>query len=210
LMSFREYLTFAQRLLMYMAMILVISEIFFLINTKNHIWQKLFTLSIGVIITVSGLCVNPIQIGSGPVIETRLYYEIEALAKSEDTLWIAESLSGRAMSNYCIAAGAPTINSVNVYPDLERWRLLDPKHEFEDIYNRFAHISVTLQDSHITTFTLQHADHFSVELNWRDLKTLGVTHILSANQSLYSPIIEVSITKVCSANGYSIYEITYK
>ena len=203
------YLTLFQKIIMYGVMILLISQVFLLIRTKESIWQKLLAVSVGLIIFVSGVSVNPIQVGSSTLTENKLYKEIEAIADSEETLWISDSIMGRVMANFCVAAGAPTINSLNAYPYLERWEALDPKGEYAAVYNRYAHIDITLQNSHNTSFELLSDDFFSVQLNWHDLEKLGVTHILSANQFLSSPVEGVSLTEISSASGYYIYLVTY-
>jgi len=196
-----------QKVLMFMVVIVVIAEVFLLLATKDNFWQKMFTVSIGVFLLVTGICVNPIQIGSAPLTDNKLYNEVKNIAASEETLWITESTN--TMGNLCIAAGAPTINNVNTYPDLNRWESLDPSHEYESTYNRYAHIVIELQSQHATSFTLTQADVFLVELNWNDLETLGVTHILSPNRLPSEPVGAVELTTLSQENGYYIYQVSY-
>ena len=86
---------------------------------------------------------------------------------------------GYPLTNVPIMAGAPTINSTNVYPNLERWRLLDKDGRHEKAYNRYAHITVDLTDEE-TRFELLNPDQFQLMLNYENLRTLDVKYVLSA------------------------------
>ena len=48
--------------------------------------------------------------------------------------------------------GAKTVNSVNVYPDLDKWHVIDPNGQYEEVYNRYAHILVDFQNFLFKTF----------------------------------------------------------
>ena len=71
--------------------------------------------------------------------------EISKIHESdEQALWIVEGME-LPFLNAPIMVGAPTINSTNTYPDLERWRILDKSGKYEKNYNRYAHIGMYIK-----------------------------------------------------------------
>lgn len=71
-----------------------------------------------------------------------------------------------------MAHGLPTINSVNAYPHMSLWGKIDPDGQYQDAYNRYAHIEVGAASS--TSFEVMQSDLIMVHLTADDLKTLGV------------------------------------
>ena len=66
-----------------------------------------------------------------------LIKEIRTIEQEKPGIWIVEN-AGYPLINIPVLAGAPTINSTNVYPNLEHWSQLDPEGSNEEIYNRYA------------------------------------------------------------------------
>lgn len=145
-------------------------------NSKGEVFPC-FCLSL--VIAVSGACVNPIQRGASSLLDSEAYKGIEEVSASLDgALWAAES---NYLGQLCVAAGAPCINSVNTYPDLERWHELDPSGLSADIYNRYAHISISLTDGDNSVFAQGASpDTFSVSLTLDDASRLGVRYFVSS------------------------------
>lgn len=144
--------------------------------------------------------------------EQKIIHEIKAITKDDDGLWIYESGEdlGFPVNNLALMAGAPIINSTNVYPNLERWQQLDPDGSNEDIYNRYAHISINLSDEkNEEIFILESPDLFRVNLKIADLKTLEIDYILTKrNLSMFSEE-EIIFRELANENGFRIYEIDY-
>ena len=114
------------------------------------------------------------------------------------------------MTNISLVAGAPTINSTNVYPDIERWRLLDPDRKNEDIYNRYAHIPIDLISGTKSSFELLYPDSFKVKVSVNDMEKLEVKYILSHNELEKYSQQKVNIKKIKSEEGWYIYKVVYK
>ena len=127
-----------------------------------------------------GATVNPINSGVDVVYEMPVGKKIAEIVQRDKSPWIVESETVW-YNDFPIMFGAPTINSVNVYPALDRWRNLNP--DAEKIYNRYAHIKITLSDSP-TEFILNGPDNFTVKLNAADLPKLGAGYIFSRNGAL--------------------------
>lgn len=130
------------------------------------------------IIAISGLCANPVQIGAGPLVDSEAYDAIRQMAGQDDALWAGDNSS---LGQLCVAAGAPCVNSINTYPELERWSQIDPKCQYRDVYNRYAHIYINLVDSDIdeASFSSDFPDRFTVSLDIDMLYNLGVRYFIS-------------------------------
>ena len=153
-----------------------------------------------------GATVNPINSGVDAVYEMPVGKKIaEVVQGDRNSLWIVEDESV-TLNDFPIMFGAPTINSVNVYPVLERWRNLNPA--AEKIYNRYAHISIVLNNKP-TEFILNGDDYFTVKLNATDLPKLNVRYIFSRNGALESfSTPKIKIKKIYEDAGSYIYEIS--
>ena len=121
-------------------------------------------------------------------------------------MWIVEG--SYPLTNVPIMVGAPTINSTNVYPDLERWHQLDPDGQYESVYNRYAHINVTLTDEE-TRFDLLQADQFLLTLSFKDMEKLNVGYVLSAQDYSTLENIYVDLIPIAHERGYYIYKLSY-
>ncbi|MDN4509935.1 hypothetical protein [Gordonibacter sp. RACS_AR49] len=195
---------FAEKITMLIAIMLICTPCILALVTRFSV--NMFAASIACVLLSTGLCVNPIQKGLDPLTDSALYSEVKQIAESNPTgLWIAEDTI--AMANFCVAAGAPTINSTNAYPDLERWEALDQKGDYAEIYNRYAHIIISLQNDTDTEFSLQQDDAFQVILNWEDVDKLDVSYILTQKEYPASPSEGIELTLLAQNNGYNIYSV---
>ena len=132
---------------------------------------------------------------------------VEASRKLLEALWAVEGV-GFPCINMGIMAGAPTVNSTNVYPNLDRWEILDQKGTNEKVYNRYAHISIVLKESGNPEFLLNQPDVFTVSLTGSSLKQLGVTYLMSGRESLREYESEkIKFIKIKNVGNYSIYRI---
>ena len=168
--------------------------------------RNLWCCGMAVMLMISGGIVNPIRSGIDSIKEIP---EFQALCEfeKEDSLWVVEGV-GFPLGNLPIMAGLPTINSTNVYPNLERWESLDNDGKYREIYNRYAHITVFIvEDSATDQFQAGITpDQFTVNLTIDDLRTLGVTHILSPNDLSAFEGIEF-MKGLDSALGLKVYRL---
>ena len=186
---------------------------FYVIFNGNKVWAKKAFLIIALSIAfVSGMFVNPLSRGLDVIYEQDIVKEIQQINKSDSGLWIVDSgdKTGFPIINIPLMAGAPTINSTNVYPDLERWQLIDPNKSYEDIYNRYAHITINLVNFDTkSTFELNYPDQFTVKLSVEDLHLLGVKYVLSTRALEDLSTDGVNFKTLSYANGFTIYELEY-
>ncbi|MGD9474845.1 MAG: hypothetical protein AB7V37_07585 [Eubacteriaceae bacterium] len=187
------------------------SGFFAILSFKKAISQNLLLGTVMLITFVAGMFVNPLTQGLDVIYDQEIIGLISQVNTDENGLWIVDSEAGGGypIINLPIMAGAATINSTNVYPDLERWRLLDPGGDYDDVYNRYAHISVHLCESAeiIDKFVLDSADLFTVNLTLADLKTLNVTYILTKRDLSGLTQDEVTLNLLGSENGFNLYKV---
>lgn len=125
---------------------------------------------IGAFVCISGATVNPLQRGAAALTEGPTAMTIKDVNEEGD-IWFADS---SLLGDLCVAEGASCINSVNTYPALSIWKTLDAEGEYEDVYNRYAHIDI-VPVSGATSFDSAAVDQFTVHINLDDARKLGVT-----------------------------------
>lgn len=167
-------------------------------NTAEH--KERFAITIICVMSLLGLCINPVQHGTKVIYENETVKEISSIREEDpEALWIFVSKDSH-VNNIPVAVGARTINSTNTYPTLERWHKIDKTGQYEDVYNRYAFIKTDITDGD-TKFTLNNPDDITVELNQNDLDTLGISYILS-----YKLINAEGYNKIYNDSNYYIYK----
>lgn len=128
-----------------------------------------------------GLLVNPVQVGGKALLENDLFQQIKQISEQEEgDIWIADNKDLSHLPQMLIAAGAPTVNSVNVYPNTETWQKIDESNQFKNIWNRYGYFDVELT-TQPTSFEAIADDHVLVHLNYNDLAKLNVNYVLTAD-----------------------------
>ena len=157
----------------------------------------------------STMLVNPIVSGIGAWEDNKL---LQAVSDSdrEGDIWVADRC-GVYIPNLMTTVGAHTVNAIHLYPDVETWSVLDPDGVNENVYNRYAHVTLDLTPGS-TEFELIQNDWFHVAVNMDDLKDLGVTKILSTNVDGYEvyDTDDLSIERERVIGDYAIYSINRK
>lgn len=196
--------------LMILIMAVVLAGGIFLLSYNNK--ERMMNLALTFVIVIFAFCgglVNPVQKGIDFLLENPLIETISTVASEDDGKWIVEGTPFWG-DNLPLLGGAPTINSTNVYPNLQLWAKIDPDMEYEEIYNRYAHIPIEFTDTDETSFTLIQADLFEVKLNINDLKKLEVSFVLSINELENYSSSNVSFEKLSSYDGWSVYRVIYR
>ncbi|MBR3160371.1 MAG: hypothetical protein IKF14_14895 [Atopobiaceae bacterium] len=165
--------------------------------------QDAWLMASATIVLVAGLCVNPWQRGADALLQSSMLREVSRITQENpDALWITDNAT---LGQACVSVGAPTINSVNVYPDLERWRTLDPNGTYEENYNRFAHISLT--PGLATSFENPTRDTLNVTITPEDALKLGATYWLSSSDLAAWSTDKVRFELVQPIGGFRLYKI---
>ena len=208
-LSYNEYFSWKMLLLLYFIMFICIFTILSLfIKRVKIIIIPVLCLFIGLIY---GGLINPIQQGISVISENTLVEEIGKIRlQNPEALWIVEN-EGFPNGNIPIMAGARTINSTNVYPDINKWEKIDPHKKYEDIYNRYAHIKVAIKEQNTNAeFELIQNDYFSVIISKDDLKKLNIEYILTKNELSDLSDAQISFEKITNIDDFKIFKVNYK
>ncbi|NHN34275.1 hypothetical protein G9U52_31210 [Paenibacillus sp. S3N08] len=163
-------------ILSWITIIFFVALNYFLIRGRLYI----FTVLMFIMIIVSGATVNPVAHGTASIYEKEISHQLMNIKLMKpNAKWV--SVNNNVNSQFLVALGLKTFNSVHYYPDFKSWNILDPSQEFKEVYNRFAHIKILLTDEK-TSFKLIQPDLFQVHLNVMDLKKVGIDYVLSQGE----------------------------
>ena len=193
-----------------LGLVIVFSLVFYSILMANQ-KRKLFFAVITIFMLIVGALVNPIRTGINAVEDNALLNKIEEINKKEEGMWALIEI-GLPEVNMPMVAGAKTLNSTSVYPNIDLWSKIDKEGKYEDIYNRYAHIFITLVDnSEETKFELLGIDVIRIFMTYDDLKTLGVNYIVrGARFEPYDTTNEeFKLEEMYKDENYVIYKIIY-
>ena len=179
---------------------------FLTFNYNDEKTKKLLIPALIIVIMFMSFLINPIRKGLKVITDQPVGKEIQKIQSQESGLWIVEG-AGYPLFNFPIMYGAPTINSTNVYPNLDRWKLLDPDGKYEDIYNRYAHITVELVSDKESKFELTVQDAFKLYLPVDKLKDLNVKYIFTVNDLEDYENEDIKFEKLYDEYGVRIYKI---
>lgn len=209
LMCYLSYFDFGNYYLSFMPICIIITysilfSVSFLASSKRN--QKIFLICVIALSFISGGLVNPIDQDADVIYESDYFHHVEKIVeKDPDAIWVTQGMK----ANPLIPAGAKTLNSINNYPDLEKWQQFDEDNKYYDVYNRYASIGIVLQNESDTSFKLGGPSWFDVNLNVNDLEKLNVSYI-ATNQNLNKFSNDnVSFEEIYHDYEYKIYKVKY-
>lgn len=154
---------------------------------------------------VTGLTVNPIQKGFDTIYSKPVAKEIMTIVEEDNVgKWIV--VDQRWLPGFLIACGAPTINSVNNYPNMELWGKIDSEHKYNEVYNRFAHMEIALTEQNSFP-ELVNLDAMKLNLSYSDLEEIGVKYIFV--QHPLESKLGVGFDLMYNEAGCYIYKVNY-
>jgi len=166
--------------------------------------KQILAFALFCLMLAAGGFVNPIQQGTKCVTETNLVKTLTAIDDTKDDVYLVEGYW--PITNVPLLAGKTCFNSTQVYPNTERWKPVDPTGQYEDVYNRFCHVSLDLVETE-TSFELPYEDYIHVDLSVDDLKTYGIQYLVTTK--VYSTLRNCTFTLVGMADEWNVYRITY-
>ncbi len=178
---------------------------------KRKYMNHVFCIAVCVTMFICGAFVNPVRKGIKVLEDNRLAQAVQQIQKEDGGLWMSVNSNSFLDGNFLAMNGAPTVNATNTYPDLDFWKRIDPSLEFEDIYNRYAHVLIDIITDEPTFFTLENPDMFKLHLNINDIDLLGIDYIMSPSDLTQIDCEECSFTLIYSQEQISrkIYKVTY-
>jgi len=160
-----------------------------------------------IVVMGTGLLVNPVQRGVDVIYNNPLTQAIYETAQEHEGSWITDNIP-TPLFNLTIMVGAPTINSINIYPNLELWYKIDKDRMYEDIYNRQAHIGLSIIEED-SRFELMGGSSFMLYLNVDDVEILGVKYILSSRDLTVFNNYNIQFSCVKQIDDFFIFEAQY-
>lgn len=158
-------------------LVVIFTIVFYSILMANQ-KKKMFFTVITIFMLVIGGLVNPVRSGIAAVENNTLLNKIEEIDSKEAGMWALIEI-GLPEINMPMMVGAKTLNSSSVYPNLDLWNKIDEERKYEDVYNRYAHIFITLvPNEEETTFELLAPDVIRIFMTYEDIKTLGVNYLV--------------------------------
>lgn len=139
---------------------------------KNRIFYSIML----VIITLGGLTVNPVTHGIGVIKDKLLSHEVESIVeKNPNAIWMSDSTN---LYHFVQMFGAKGIDGVRFYPDKQLMTKIDKQNQYEEVWNRYAHLKYSLTNE-TTSMTTPVPDNVNINLNVNELKDLKVKYILT-------------------------------
>lgn len=156
---------------------------------------------------LTGFIVRPLAKGLDAIYSKPAAVAItDIVEKNKDAKWIA--YGDYPVPAFSIACGAPTINSVNTYPNMELWRSLDEAGTYNEVYNRYAHVIVGFTEED-TSMELLQTDVMQLNLSYKDIVKTDAEYIFST-VALSADNEYVAFEELYNEAGSHIYHISYK
>lgn len=199
-------------ILMMFIMVIVISLLSFVLLYKVN--KKIQTITLIGIIGISlftGIYIRPISVGTSAIYSKPVSKEIQKIVdENPDSKWIA--YGGRGTASFTVACGAPTINSVNTYPNISLWKKLDSDNQYNEVYNRYSHIDISFVQEK-TSFELLFDDAIKINLSYEDISKTGATYLF-VNEVTVPFEFDVNngfvaLEQIYNESGASIYKFIY-
>jgi hypothetical protein len=147
-----------------------------------YFWRPVASIAgLAVFGLLVSLPVNPLVNGMSQTLESALV----STAKSIDSeqggagAWVGETY---VIASLLTTAGVQNLSGVNLYPNVPAWELIDPDHEYENAWNRYAQAVWSFDvSSKAPVVRLVQADMIEVTINPCDpvLDKFNVRHLVT-------------------------------
>ena len=129
---------------------------------------------------ITAFPVNPLYRGLAPLRDPELAAQLRnAAAGNTDAGWIAISPD---MQDFITANGFADRSGVDLYPDAEAWSVLDPDRQYEEAWNRYAHVRWEFDPAvPDPSIALTYVDAITVRISPCDpaLEALNIRYVVS-------------------------------
>lgn len=187
-----------------------LAAIFGVLNMQNEKIKNYTIYGLIAIALITGLGVNPV-IRTTDVLYTKpLALKLQEIKQEDpDAIWVVND-GGWYINDYAVANGIRTLNSTNIYPNMEMYETIlgDKAEEKREIYNRYAHVNFEITNAE-SDVELLHADNVAIKLNYNDLEKLDIDYILSKN-NINSEEFELDrkFEEIYNEDGIYIFKVT--
>lgn len=204
--TYPDYLATYQKVIMLVVITLLCMGI--MIELKDKMKNVLLWSFIAISI-FTGVAIRPLMKGLDAIYSKPVAKEIQKICEDDpDAKWMTEGLEFY-LSGYSVACGASTINSVNTYPNLKLWEMLDPSSQYADVYNRYAHVSVEFTEED-TSFEIVYPDYIELNLSYKDIEKIEAEYLLVQGElDVNEENSYVKFEKIYAEDNISIYHMVY-
>lgn len=159
---------------------------------------------------VTGIAVNPVIRTTDVIYKKPICTKFAEIREQEpDALWLGDD-TGIYLNNYMVANGLRTIDSTNVYPNLELFELLlgENAEAQKQSYNRYEHMNINITDDQ-THIELPAADNMLIILNYHDLEKLDIDYIVVKND-INERGYDMDFEQIYEEDGLYIFKPIYE
>jgi len=147
--------------------------------------------------------VFPWYVGLSPITNTSVIESIKT-SSGVDDIWVVNG-SYLLAENFPQLAGRKSFSGNNLYPQLGLWRQIDKTNNYENVYNRYAHVQFSEKEE--KAFHLLQADIFVVGYNpCSGFINKNVNFILSSS-AMSAPCLILKNTISYPSQKFYIYKI---
>lgn len=161
--------------------LLILALIYFINTNKKRFFNILLIVTI-----ITGATVNPIKFGIKEMTDTNIALNMRQIDESDPGMWV--TIDDIWLSKYILAQGIQTLNALSYPPKIDTWEKLDVNKEFNNSYNRYAHVKVNLYESCETRFKTIQGDLFQLDTTYQNIKDIGVKYIVTRTKFQYDNI----------------------
>jgi hypothetical protein len=192
---------FVSNPLLIVALSVAVAAIVFLYSSSRFVAATglLAIFSLG-----SVFLVNPIYRGLDPLTDSKLTKTMVSVADDERAWVVVDYL---AFEQVPLGLGLRSFSGTYAYPQLDVWRVIDPRRAQENIYNRYAHV-VFVSDA--DSLELRAPDYFAVpfEACSSFVRRHEIGHVLSTTPLNDGPCISLEAMVRYPIITFYIYRIT--
>lgn len=114
---------------------------------------------------VTSYRVNPFYRELSPLLNTDLAKFIQKQTKKENNQYYWVNFGSIVFEDYFLANGAKSLSGVYYYPQYNLIKIFDPKGDYREIWNRYAHVNFFEIKTKETQFFLNQTDQYSIGVN---------------------------------------------
>ena len=162
----------------------------------------------------STVFINPITYGTDSMFEKATMKKIREINEADPGRWMVSGHS--TISNLVTAQGVARVTGTYYYPDKKMMEIIDPDHEFENMWNQYAHIDMRLSadDNIVSQYDFEQGYDLGgtyriLYVNLETAKKLGVKYIFTKYDVPSEYITVGAVEKIYSndVDGWDIYAI---
>lgn len=195
-----------KKLLIYGFIMIVTSLIYLILCYSYCKYKYMLPLALIIVTLFSGLTVNPLNRNLNVFYEKPVSKKINDIFSDDNEAIWASSNAPIFYSDYLLANGVKTFNSVHYFPYYSIWNIIDPSYKYVDVWNRYAHVTVTLTNEN-TSVQLMQNDYININLRNEDVCKLNIKYLMSSDNNLESySNSKIKINKIYENENVYIYE----